>query len=125
MDIVAQGFPIQTETDGGGLWSNVAQKVAILGIELSYIDHECEYVAIEAKFAEAEWCVRDKGLIYTDHKWLDTFRAALQTQLNVPQAAAMAVDYSEQGMQGGNFVHLDCGKEFYRHIMSITQVETA
>ena len=60
----------------------------------------------------SEMCIRDSkhGLIYTDRQFLRELRAFLDAH-GLPGAD---VDYSEQGMQGDNYVSLDIGKDFLR-----------
>lgn len=96
------------ETDGGGLWSHAQKKVRIKSL---VIDHVSEYragstyLSIKAFFDKRTWNVERYGLIYTDEQWLKDFRMALRKS-GVPEKIAKNIDYTEQGMQGDNFVSL-------------------
>lgn len=97
------------KTDGQrGLWNNVAKAVEITNIEVGYCDEERGFGELMVYFNTATWNVDVDGLIYTDAGFLDD----LQEFLNAHGLAGADVDYSEQGMQGDDYVSLDCGKEF-------------
>jgi hypothetical protein len=52
-------------------------------------------------------------LIYTDKLWLREFKAGLRdTGLSIK--ATQNVGYSEQGMQGNDYVSMDVGPTFYK-----------
>lgn len=53
------------------------------------------------------------GLIYTDHGFLSQFRGAL-VLAGFDGLETCDVGYSEQGMQGEDFVSMDVGSEFLR-----------
>lgn len=52
---------------------------------------------IKAYFYTKSWDVKRDGLIYNNPTWLRDFRKAVKQN----------VQYSEQGLQGKNYVHLD------------------
>ena len=67
----------------------------------------CQY------FDTASWNVDTDGLIYTDRLFL------LQLQMFLDEHFGSAdVSYSEQGMQGDNFVSLDVGEDFIKSYMT-------
>ena len=99
---------VTLHTDGSGFWSNVEKDVRIVDFELSYIDEEESYGELRVLFDESDWTVDDLGLIYTD----ELFLQELCEYLNSIGLAGDDVDYSEQGMQGENFVSCDVGAEF-------------
>jgi len=55
------------------------------------------------------WSTSSDGLIYTDRGWLKE----LQAFLNAHGLPGSDVSYSEQGMQGDDYVSLDAGYKFY------------
>ena len=59
-------------------------------------------------FNTADWDVDKDGLIYTDTQFKQELNAFLAEQ-GLGQA-----DYSEQGMQGDNYVSCDVGKAFLK-----------
>lgn len=93
-------------TNGRGYWSNKAQAVSIVDMQLGYVSDEGDFGELRVYFNTDTWNVNTDGLIYTDKQ----FRAELNEFL-VAQGLCSA-DYSEQGMQGDNYVSLDVGKEF-------------
>lgn len=96
---------IFTLTNGTSLWSGNAKSIKILEIYLNYIDGT-DHGELHAKFRKSDWNVNRDGLIYTDEGWLKGFNHKLVEMGGTP------VDYSEQGMQGDNYVSLDVGKKF-------------
>ena len=61
-------------------------------------------------FNTAHWNIDTHGLIYTDTGFLACVQAQLE-QLGLPTAG---VDYSEQGMQGEDYVSFDVDDAFIR-----------
>jgi hypothetical protein len=100
---------IKTATDGGGLWSETAKKVSITKIEMETSD--CEFGELQAFFSKKDWNTEKHGLIYTDDQWIKDFRKGL-IKMGFSKKAADDVDYSEQGMQGNDYVSLDIGRKF-------------
>ena len=96
-------------TDGKrGLWSNKAKAVEIVDMRVSYCTDEKDFGELQIAFNEDTWDVEEDGLIYTD----TGFMAELQAFLNAHGLAGADVDYSEQGMQGDDYVSCDVGEEF-------------
>lgn len=85
-------FPIIIHTDGAGFWTKQAKAVKVTGIEF---DDE----SVLVYFDPETWNVKKDGLIYTDDGFLHALKKACPELKNA--------DYSEQGLQGDNFVHLD------------------
>jgi hypothetical protein len=96
-------------TDGKrGLWSNKAKAVEIVNMRIGYCDDEKSFGELCVDFNTDTWDVEEDGLIYTD----TGFMAELQAFLNAHGLAGADVDYSEQGMQGDDYVSCDVGEEF-------------
>lgn len=104
---------IIASTDGSGLWSNHIAAVEITDLYISYIDDDEDFGELRAYFSTDNWSVRNHGLIYTDKKWMKEFREALM-KLGFSKEAVEDVDYSEQGMQGRDYVSMDIGDKFYK-----------
>jgi hypothetical protein len=95
-------------TAGNGLWSGEERAVTVTDMRLGYVADELDFGELCVYFNKKTWDVRKHGLIYTDRQFLRELRAFLDAQ-GLPGAD---VDYSEQGMQGNNYVSLDIGEDF-------------
>ena len=94
-------------TSGDGYWSETAKDVEITGMKLGYINDELDFGELRVYFNTDTWNVNEDGLIYTDSQ----FYADLQKFVK-EQGLVVDLSYSEQGMQGDDYVSLDVGKEF-------------
>lgn len=95
-------------TDGSGFWSERTAAVAVTGLELAYVAEDNELGELLVYFDNRSWNTRDDGLIYTDQR----FQRELLTWLDSIGLTGDTVSYSEQGMQGDNYVSLDVGRFF-------------
>jgi hypothetical protein len=102
-----------THTNGQGYWSTVSGCVKIDRVRLAYLDDDGEFGELRAYFDPAEWDTDKDGLIYTDSAWIESFINCMAT-LGFSEAALQDIDYSEQGMQGANYVSMDVGADFVR-----------
>ena len=105
-------------TDGHGYWSNTATAVRVVGFELGYVNPEGDFGELRVYFDENTWNTDDHGLIYTDQRFAEELRAWL-TELGY---ASADVHYSEQGMQGEDYVSLDCDAAFINSYNRLTTV---
>lgn len=96
-------------TSGENLWSNREASVHVTRISVRHDDDS--WGEICAYFDTADWQVEDHGLIYTDKRWIEEFRALMRT-LGFSRAAVENISYSEQGMQGEDYVSMDVGEDF-------------
>ena len=94
-------------TSGDGYWSNVAKPVRIVDMRLGYVSDDKEFGELCVYFNTEDWDVEVDGLIYTD----SGFYADLQEFIK-QQGLVVDLCYSEQGMQGDDYVSLDVGAEF-------------
>ena len=123
--ILTPKTPLLCMTKGDGYWSSDKRTVATSKIELevgeAYVDlwgyRVCLPVYFRAFFPKRSWDTEKHGLIYTDSLWLKNFR--VEFKIRFPALAWMAnkIDYSEQGMQGDNFVSLSS------HLESMAQIK--
>ncbi len=104
-------------TDGlRGLWSDVAKAVTIKNMGLGYIDDDFDpgkhptFGELRVQFDTKTWSTDEDGLIYTDRLFIKELREFLDAH-GLP---GKDVDYSEQGMQGDDFVSLDVGGKFLK-----------
>jgi hypothetical protein len=98
---------VMFNTVGDGYWSNVSKAVEVTDMQLGYVNDEGDFGELRVYFNTDTWDVNKDGLIYTDSQFKKDLMAFVKEQ-------GMVVDlcYSEQGMQGDNYVSLDVGKEF-------------
>lgn len=102
-------------TNGNGLWSDVERAVRITDMQLGTgtvwdgdPDDEA-FGEFRVYFDTATWDTAKDGLIYTDKGFLRELQAFLDAQ-GLP---GKDICYSEQGMQGDDYVSLDAGGKFY------------
>lgn len=105
------------ETAGDGYWSSVAKSVNVTAINVAYINDEQDFGELRVYF-DKHWDTRKDGLIYTDSLFLEQLRAKL-TDCGFD---ATDVDYSEQGMQGNNYVSLDVGDNFLQSWLNVVDI---
>ena len=114
---------ILASTDGKGHWSEEERIVRIVELKVGYLSThyypedpvhgELRAYFVPDGFNPLEWNVQAYGLIYTDRKWIREFKLALR-DMGFTVRAVRDVGYSEQGMQGDNYVSMDFGPEFYK-----------
>jgi hypothetical protein len=108
-----QTVNFHTQTNGRGYWSSTAKFVSINRVRLAYLDDDGEFGELRAYFNPREWDVDNDGLIYTDSAWMSGLRECMKT-LGFSDEAVEDISYSEQGMQGDNYVSMDVGGDFIR-----------
>jgi hypothetical protein len=94
-------------TKGDGYWSNVAKPVEITDMQLGYVNDELDFGELRVFFNTDTWNVNTDGLIYTDSLFKIDLMAFIKQH-----GLVVDLSYSEQGMQGDNYVSLDVGKDF-------------
>ncbi len=109
---------IQFKTNGTGYWSKVKKKVTITDMVVR--EYCCDYQMgvidfpnfgeLRVFFDIKDWDVNEDGLIYTDKQFLKELRDFLNNH-GLP---GDGVHYSEQGMQGNDYVSLDIGGDFLK-----------
>lgn len=94
-------------TSGDGYWSEAVKNVRITDMQLGYINDEQDFGELRVYFNTEDWDVNKDGLIYTDSGFYEDLQQFVKQH-------GLVVDlcYSEQGMQGDDYVSLDVGKEF-------------
>ena len=101
----------QLHTNGKGLWSQFERTVTVMRVELAYCNDENDFGELRAYFDTRTWDIDQHGLIYTDSRWISEFRALMRS-LGFTSTACDDISYSEQGMQGDDYVSMDVGVEF-------------
>lgn len=97
-------------TSGDGYWSRAQKTVQIVDMRLGYVNDERDFGELCVYFNTKDWDVNKDGLIYTDRGFMTDLRNFLALQ----GLDNLDVDYSEQGMQGDNYVSCDVGAAFLR-----------
>ena len=90
-------------TNGLGYWSRAVKAVEIVDMQVAYVNEEKDFGELRVYFNTDTWDVNKDGLIYTDKQW----RNELQAFLNAQGLPGKDISYSEQGMQGDDYVSLD------------------
>jgi hypothetical protein len=99
---------ITLRTNGRGLWSREAREVTITDMRIGFKRADASFGELRVYFDTGTWDVTQHGLIYTDRGFIVGLRNFLDEQ-GLPGAN---VNYSEQGMQGDNYVSLDVDGKF-------------
>ena len=99
-------------TDGSGYWSQAKQAVTISELSLNYFSLEDDVGELIAHFPKSSWDTNKNGLIYTDDLWIKEFRDELCKSYGISREEAEDIRYSEQGMQGNDYVSMDVGEVF-------------
>ena len=87
-------------TSGTGYWSTAQRAVPVTGMELSVWE-------LRVSFCTDTWNTHSLGLIYSDPQ----FKRELAEYL-AEQGITAEFGYSEQGMQGTDYVSFDVSEEF-------------
>ena len=90
-------------TNGRGYWSRAVKAVRVTDMKVAYINDEGDWGELRVYFNTQDWDVNVDGLIYTDKQFMQEFKAFLDAQ-GLP---SKDICYSEQGMQGNNYVSMD------------------
>lgn len=96
------------KTNGDGLWSRAKKPVKVTQLLLHIYDTGQDLMPedLQVRFDTATWGVYQDGLIYSDTAFVRQLRQFLVSQ-GTPAPIAGRVDYSEQGMQGDDYVSCD------------------
>ena len=93
-------------TAGTGYWSDVQRAVNISDITINGVNAEGDFGELCVHFTADTWDVNADGLIYTDPRFMDELRKLL-VRVGFTKEEAADVSYSEQGMQGDDYVSCD------------------
>ena len=100
------------ETDGKGHWSQEKRKVKITDISIG----EGGMRELRAYFSKKSWDTEKHGLIYTDKQFMKEFRKHM-IKSGVPKKVAYDIDYTEQGMQGDDYVSMEYGEKTEKFLL--------
>jgi hypothetical protein len=119
-NIQSQIRNLYATTNGKGFWSSEQRTVKINKITIEEIVDD-NYDSMDANdstktphfmdlrvyFSKKSWNVEKHGLIYTDDKWMSELRKGLRS-IGLETAG---LDYTEQGMQGDDYVSVCVGNK--------------
>lgn len=121
-------FNVQLNSAGNGLWSSEERKVNHTKAKLRVYCYDIDSSKFKINknnsnelkifFTKKDWDVEKFGLIYTDKRWIRELREYLKS-LGFSKKASNSVDYTEQGMQGDNYVSLDVGNVFVKEFVNL------
>lgn len=100
-------------TDGTGLWSELKTSVNLVDIKVRPISDT--FGELRVYFDQTSWNVYEAGLIYTDELFLKELKSLLVTV----GIDCSDITYSEQGMQGDDYVSLDYDRKFAQSFAKI------
>ena len=109
-----RNLQVYIPTDGSGYWSDIVKEVFVTKMGITYLNDENDFGELRVYFDTNSWNVDQDGLIYTDKLFLETLKAYM---LDMGYDGS-DVSYSEQGMQGDNYVSLDVGPKFIGSFMN-------
>jgi len=95
------------KTAGDGYWSNAVRDVNLTGMRIAYTSDDGEFGELRVYFNTKFWDVDALGLIYTDKQFEQQLKQVLAKQFGFTAKELKGVYYSEQGMQGNNYVSFD------------------
>ena len=97
-------------TNGGGLWSSTSTSVYCTDASIAYCNEESDWGELRVYYDTLTWDIDTLGLVYTDPGFLKNIKRLFT-------AAGIDVEdlsYSEQGMQGDDYVSFDVGPQFIK-----------
>ena len=100
-------------TNGTGLWSRTAKTIRLTRVTLEEVNDDCTYGEIRVYFNRNDWNVDRYGLIYTDPMFL----ADLKEVFRARSIESSSLDYTEQGMQGPDYVSLQGSQKMLKTLM--------
>lgn len=110
---------VTLHTDGRGFWSSKQKEIKVIEIELlSKHVYKNGFFGELAVYFEG-WNVSTDGLIYTDPLFLKELKDSFK-KLGFSDSALERIEYSEQGMQGDDYVSLDVWDNFIVEFGNLT-----
>jgi hypothetical protein len=104
-------FEVAPSKDKGRWHGSSAPAMHVTKLAVPYISEDGAHGELCAYFDKRRWNVKSVGLVYGDPVWLENFRTHLRS-IGFNKAATADVSYSEQGMQGDDYVSMDVGRAF-------------
>lgn len=112
-------FKAECHTDGKGFWSKVNKKVRLNKAEIIFYEENFikflfrendAHAYLRVHFSRTSWDYDKHGLIYTDRLFVRELRTAFKNYGLTFKPSDL--DYTEQGMQGDDYVSLYVSGKF-------------
>lgn len=126
-----KSFRLKAKTNGYGFWSDHTGKISHSKAVICLSHYQLnEYLFQRGKlfgelrvfFSKEDWDIDRLGLIYTHTQWLRDLKKNL-IALGFSKSSVNRIDYSEQGMQGDDFVSLDVHEAFLLQNQEISSLK--
>jgi hypothetical protein len=101
--------------------------VKVVSLELDVTTEEDQSLPVKfwgelrVFFDATSWPVDTLGLVYTDKLFLKELQEKLVEKKVCSKKASKDVSYSEQGMQGSDYVSCDVGEEFIKSFRKLNK----
>lgn len=102
---------VYAPADGKGLWSSAIRRIYLTFMQVTYVSKDEEFGELRVFFMPETWDISADGLIYTDPRFERDVKLILKAYGFSPRAYDH-ISYSEQGMQGVDFVSFDVNGTF-------------
>jgi hypothetical protein len=115
-----KNISFKARTNGKGFWSNTVAEVNIVGYELTHLTcYRNDYYSYTKLYFDNSWNTKEYGLIYTDPLFIKDVTLNLK-----PILKFKSIDYTENGMQGNNYVSLECDfdKKTYEELKTLIDI---
>jgi hypothetical protein len=103
-----RNLQVYIPTDGNGYWSHVSKEVFVTAMNIPYLNEENSFGELRVYFDTNDWNTGVDGFIYTDPLFLHTLKMYMYDM----GIDTTDITYSEQGMQGDDYVSFDVGSKF-------------
>lgn len=100
-------------TNGQGYWSDEKRKIRCTALEIECMQELDDYFTYRLIFNEKDWNIHKHGLIYTDALFLKELKKELKDR----NYNGSKLDYTEQGMQGKNYVSIQDDGTLFKSFM--------
>lgn len=124
MSLIKIQLNTELSTSGDGYWSNVKKDVFCKTAEVMYISDDYEFGELCVYFDTDSWDTTQHGLIYTDNQFINELSDAL-IDIGFSEEGVNDISYSEQGMQGDDFVSFDIEGVFIKEARELAEVHVA
>ena len=124
MSLIKIQLNTELSTSGDGYWSSAKKDVFCKMAEVAYISDDYEFGELRVYFDTGSWDTNQHGLIYTDNQFIEELCDSL-IDIGFTLEGTNAIDYSEQGMQGHDYVSFDIKGAFIQEASEMAEVDVA
>jgi len=117
-------FQHDIRTSGDGWWSGEKKVVEVVGMEIRALEYSTDagmrrYGELCVYFNTESWDIYEDGLVYTDAGFMKKL-----CKLLAENGITEKPSYSEQGMQGKDYVSMDVDEKFIKQFDRAFSVTT-